>query len=366
MLPAQIASEPSALRRRAASSGRSLYSITISRPSTCTTLPTRSSGSRLAITWRGQLRAGQAGDSRRTPARRCRPADCRPGSRTGGGCRGARCRPVRRCWCRAANMPPCPSGLVAIRPGASSSTRPVSGIDGGHRPLAEDEQVLLRQPEALVLGEERRGFVVRGRAGHQVQRNPHAVAPGGGHDLLDVNLEERLLRDRPDGEHALGMVEAQPRSLPAGHQDHAELSGAERFDARAAGPVAALNGFACGSPAGTPAAARPGRPTRPCSACWPRPSYSRRTSAKSIASICRASDSLLGGSSLSQKASRCSWPRGGGLREVCSCRRQVHDRRSCRQVSGHAASTVGHRRSRDPRSAKAASRTIVELATASF
>ena len=50
MLPAQIASEPSGFRRRAASSGRSLYSITISRPSTCTTFPTRSSGSRLAIT----------------------------------------------------------------------------------------------------------------------------------------------------------------------------------------------------------------------------------------------------------------------------------------------------------------------------
>ncbi len=51
MLPAQMASEPSALRRWATSSGRSLYSMTISRPSTSTTLPTFSSGSRLAITW---------------------------------------------------------------------------------------------------------------------------------------------------------------------------------------------------------------------------------------------------------------------------------------------------------------------------
>ena len=53
-------------------------------------------------------------------------------------------------------------------------------------------------------------------------------------------------------------------------------------------------------------------------ACRPRPSYSRRSSGKSIASICRASDSRCGGSSLSQKASRCSWPCGRRISRSCS------------------------------------------------
>ena len=63
MLPAQCRNEPSALRCRATSSGRSLYSITISRPSICTTIPSGSSGSRLATTWL-ETRSRQGRDSR--------------------------------------------------------------------------------------------------------------------------------------------------------------------------------------------------------------------------------------------------------------------------------------------------------------
>ena len=127
-------------------------------------------------------------------------------------------------------MPPWPSGLVAIRPGRFQQHAAAFGIDRGHRPLAENEQVVLGQSETLVGGEKRHGFVVRGGAGHQIERNPHAVAPRGGHDLLDVNLEERFVRDRPDGEHALRMIEAQPRPLSAGHENDAELARGQRFD----------------------------------------------------------------------------------------------------------------------------------------
>ncbi len=101
------------------------------------------------------------------------------------------------------------------------------GVDGRHRPLAEDNQVLRRQAEALVRGEELHCLVVGCRAGHQIERNPHAVASPGRDDLLDVNLKERFSGDRPDGEHALGMVEPQSRALAAGHQDHAEPAGAD-------------------------------------------------------------------------------------------------------------------------------------------
>ena len=51
MLPAQCRSEPSAPRCRAMSSGKSLYSMTISRPSISATMPSGSSGSRLRTTW---------------------------------------------------------------------------------------------------------------------------------------------------------------------------------------------------------------------------------------------------------------------------------------------------------------------------
>ena len=46
-----------------------------------------------------------------------------------------------------------------------------------------------------------------------------------------MKLKERFPRERPDWEHPLGPLEAQPRPLPAGHEDRTELAGTEGFDA---------------------------------------------------------------------------------------------------------------------------------------
>ena len=104
-----------------------------------------------------------------------------------------------------------------------------------HRPLAENPQVLFRQPKPVVLGQEVLGFTVRGRAGHQIQRNPRPVATRGRNELLKMDLKERIFRDRTDWVHALGMVKPQPGALPAGHQHHTHVAGAERLDALGAG-----------------------------------------------------------------------------------------------------------------------------------
>ncbi len=110
------------------------------------------------------------------------------------------------------------------------------GVHRGHRPLTEDEQIVRRQPKPLLGIEKGHGFRVGRRTGHQIQRNPHAIAPAGGHDLLHVELEERFAGKRSDGEQALGMIEAQTGPLSAGHEEHAELSGPQRF----LGPPAGL------------------------------------------------------------------------------------------------------------------------------
>ena len=110
-------------------------------------------------------------------------------------------------------------------------------VDRRHRPLAEDVQVFFRQAESVVPPEKRDGFLVGGRAGHQVQGNPRAVASARGDDLLDVDLKQRLSRHRPDRKHALGVVEPEPRRLPSGHEDHADLARRERLGPASPGLV---------------------------------------------------------------------------------------------------------------------------------
>ncbi len=108
-------------------------------------------------------------------------------------------------------------------------------IDRRHRPLAEDVQVLCRQPEAVVGGKELDRLLVRRRAGHQIQRNPHAVPSRRGQHLLDVDLKQGAAGDGADRKHALGMVETQAGPLPAGDEDDADLPGRQGLVTPAAG-----------------------------------------------------------------------------------------------------------------------------------
>ena len=136
-------------------------------------------------------------------------------------------------------MPPWPSGLVAIRPGASSSTRPVWASTAGMVPWQKTIRSSSGSPKRSCAAKKATvsswvaGLVIR----YSGIRTPYA--PAGGHDLLDVDLEQRFARERPDGEHALGMIEPQAGSLSSGHEDRAELSGAERLLGALAVPVAA-------------------------------------------------------------------------------------------------------------------------------
>ena len=92
----------------------------------------------------------------RTRRHRRRPAGCRPESRTGAERRGAGRLPARRCGrrpptCRRDRRDSAPAAR-----GVPSKQLAGPGIDGRHRPLAEDVQILRRQAEAVVRGEERR------------------------------------------------------------------------------------------------------------------------------------------------------------------------------------------------------------------
>ena len=100
-------------------------------------------------------------------------------------------------------------------------------IDRGHRTLAEHVQVFLGHAEAVVRREETERLLVRRRASHQVQWNPHTVPQGRGQDLFDMNLKQAAAGDRPDRKHALGMIKPQAGPLPSRDQDHADLPGRE-------------------------------------------------------------------------------------------------------------------------------------------
>ncbi len=113
---------------------------------------------------------------------------------------------------------------VAVRAGAQRAAVGQQqmaglGIDGGHRPLAEDDQVLPVEPVALLAVEELAGGLVRGGAGHDVQGNRGPVPGRRRPDLLDKNLKQRRAREGADRVHPLGMGEAQPSTLAAGDQD---------------------------------------------------------------------------------------------------------------------------------------------------
>ncbi len=58
-------------------------------------------------------------------------------------------------------------------------------IDCRHSTLAEHVQVLGRQAEPIVFIEIGYRLGMRGRAGHQVKRNPNAIAPSRGQKLLN-------------------------------------------------------------------------------------------------------------------------------------------------------------------------------------
>lgn len=96
-------------------------------------------------------------------------------------------------------------------------------IDGRHRALAENEQILGGQSKSIMCVKILNCLLVRCRAGHQIERHPHTETPRGGQQLFDVDLEESAAGDRADLEHALGMVEPQARALPAGNEYDANL-----------------------------------------------------------------------------------------------------------------------------------------------
>ena len=195
MLPAHIASEPSGFVLRATSSGRSLYSMTISRPSTSTTLPTFSSGSRLAITW---LVISDVGED--VIADVFGPGDIDqgivdleveqlPDAAALGVGHGAALGKGGQHAAVAVGA----HGQAIGRFQQESARR---RIDRRHRALAEYVQVFFGHPEAVVRGEERERLLVRRRTGHQVERNPHPVPPGRGQDLFDMDLKQACGRRR--------------------------------------------------------------------------------------------------------------------------------------------------------------------------
>lgn len=101
-------------------------------------------------------------------------------------------------------------------------------VDGGHRTLAENPQVGFRQAEIRVLREKSAGLPFGCRADHQIDGNRGAIAASRRHHLLQVNLEDRAPRHRPDGKHPLGMLEAEPRPLAAGNQEDGHAAAGQR------------------------------------------------------------------------------------------------------------------------------------------
>ncbi len=118
-------------------------------------------------------------------------------------------------------------------------------VQSRHRALAEEKKVFLGQPEAVLRGKELGRLIVRRRTGHHVQRNSHAVTSARGHDLLEKDLKQRFVRERADSEHALGMIQSQPRSLSAGHKDGANVTRPKGFDPALAGLLRG-HGILCG------------------------------------------------------------------------------------------------------------------------
>ena len=94
------------------------------------------------------------------------------------------------------------------------------GIDRRHRALTENVKVFRAQAETVVRGQETERLLMRRRTGHQVQRYPHAVPPGHGLQLLDVDLKQCSAGNGANRKLTLGVVKSQAGSLPSRHQDH--------------------------------------------------------------------------------------------------------------------------------------------------
>jgi hypothetical protein len=63
------------------------------------------------------------------------------------------------------------------------------------------------------------------------------VAAGDGLKLFEDDLKEGAAGKGAEGEHAFGLIEAEPRSQTTGDEDHADLAGAKDFGALSAGLV---------------------------------------------------------------------------------------------------------------------------------
>ena len=101
-------------------------------------------------------------------------------------------------------------------------------VEGRHRALLEVRELVGGQAEPIVLGEVRFGLGVRGRAGHDQERDRHPVPAGQGQDLLGVDAEQAGPGHRADREHPLRLVEPEPTALPAGDEQDRDLAGPQR------------------------------------------------------------------------------------------------------------------------------------------
>ncbi len=305
MLPAQISSEPSGLRRRATSSGKSLYSITRSRPSTWITLPTRSRGSRLRTTWlenpeprkqvvAQELRATDL-DQRIVDLEVEQVLD--PAAAGVG--QSARSRQSRQ------------HPAVAVRAQGDAvplgqEDLPAGLVNGRHRPLAEEPDVFRRQSEPVVPREEIEGFGVGRGTGHDVPGDAihRSAAAGRGFSRRATGRADCPKPGRSGTSPWNGRSPAEcPVRRPRASRRPARPEGlrsprTRRPRARRRRPLRAT---------GRPAASPPDRP---------RSGHRRRagrsggckSSGRSSCRISAASVSRSGSANESQKVSKCPWP----------------------------------------------------------
>ena len=85
-------------------------------------------------------------------------------------------------------------------------------------------------------------------AGHDEVGDRLSPAARPREDLFGEDLKQRRAADRSGREHPLGFVEAEPRPLPAGDENRADLAGPQQFLSRLMGLFPARRSSAvCGS-----------------------------------------------------------------------------------------------------------------------
>ncbi|KAH6609319.1 hypothetical protein Trco_002665 [Trichoderma cornu-damae] len=104
--------------------------------------------------------------------------------------------------------------------------------------LLEDLDIVLVEPEEVVVGEEVLGGPASRTAGHDIPGDHDLgdAGPGGGQlldlaDALGLDLEEGLVRGQANVEAALGGRASQPGSLAAGHEHDGHLVAADEVQA---------------------------------------------------------------------------------------------------------------------------------------